>query len=102
MSYKVNNIYSIKFNLSQIRQRIFNLCLQTQNAKIFESQKLEFFNSVHKTGQRPPYVDIPTTKNRDDRAALCKMHISAHVLMNERGGHLKMSRNERYWPGPYI
>ena len=47
-------------------------------------------------GQRPPYVDI--LKNRDDRAAICKIRISAHLLLIERGRHLNIPNNERYCP----
>ncbi len=45
-------------------------------------------------GQRPSYVD--NLKNREDRAAVCKLRISAHLLMIERGRHLNIPRNERY------
>jgi hypothetical protein len=45
-------------------------------------------------GQRPPYVDV--LNNRCDRAAICKIRISAHPLMIERGRHLNISRTERY------
>ena len=58
------------------------------------SQKRNFFKSVHNMGQRPPYVDV--LNNRCDRAAICKIRISAHPLMIERGRHLNISRTERY------
>jgi hypothetical protein len=45
-------------------------------------------------GQRPPYVDV--LNNRCDRAAICKIRISAHPLMIERGRHLNIPRTERY------
>ena len=45
-------------------------------------------------GQRPPYVDV--LNNRCDRAAICKIRISAHPLMIERGRHLSIPRTERY------
>ena len=83
-------------NLSLIKQRIFDQGLQTQNAQIFESQKLDFFQGVYKMGQRPSYVDL--LKNRDDRANLCKIRISAHPLMIERGRHLNIPSLERYCP----
>jgi hypothetical protein len=41
-------------------------------------------------GQRPPYVDV--LNNRCDRAAICKIRISAHPLMIERGRHLNIPR----------
>jgi hypothetical protein len=45
-------------------------------------------------GQRPPYVDV--LNNRCDRAAICKIRISAPPLMIERGRHLNIPRTERY------
>jgi hypothetical protein len=53
-SYIINNINSIKLNLNTIKQRIHDQCLQTQNANICDSQKLNFFQSVYNMGQRPP------------------------------------------------
>jgi hypothetical protein len=85
-SYIINNINSIKFNLNTIKQRIHDQCLQTQNANICDSQKLNFFQSVYNMGQRSPYVDV--LNNRCDRAAICKIRVSAHPLMIERGRHL--------------
>lgn len=93
-SYIINNINSIKLNLNTIKQRIHDQCLQTQNANICDSQKLNFFQSVYNMGQRPPYVDV--LNNRCDRAAICKIRISAHPLMIERGRHLNIPRTERY------
>ena len=52
------------------------------------------FSSVYNMGQRPPYVDV--LNNRCDRAAICKIRISAHPLMIERGRHLNIPRPERY------
>ena len=34
--------------------------------------------------------------NKCDRAAICKIPISAHPLMIERGRHLNIHRTERY------
>jgi hypothetical protein len=47
-----------------------------------------FFQSVYNMGQRPPYVDV--LNNRCDRAAICKIRISAHPLMIERGKDLEV------------
>ena len=57
-SYIINNINSIKPNLDTIKPRIHDQCLQTQNANICDSQKLNIFQSVYNMGQRPPYVDV--------------------------------------------
>ena len=93
-SYVLDNTHCFKSYLSQIRQRINDQLLQNQNAKIFDSQKLKFFQSVYKMGQRPSYVDI--LKNREDRAAICKIRISAHSLQIEKGRYLNIPQNERY------
>ena len=45
-SYIINNINSIKLNLCTIKQRIHDQCLQTQNANICDSQKLNFFQCL--------------------------------------------------------
>ena len=46
-------------------------------------------------GQRSHYVN--TLKNRNDRAALCKIHIlSAHSLMIERGRYFNINKNEKH------
>ena len=45
-------------------------------------------------GQRPHYVN--TLKNRNDRAAVCKIRISAHSLMIERGKQFNINKNERH------
>ena len=66
----LDNINSTKLNLNTIKQRIHDQCLQTQNANICDSQKLNFFQSVYNMGQRPPYMDV--LNNRCDRAAICK------------------------------
>jgi hypothetical protein len=50
-SYLINNINSIKLNLNIIKQRIHDQCLQTQNANICDSQKLNFFQNVYNMGQ---------------------------------------------------
>lgn len=47
--------------------------------------KVLIFPSVHKIGQRPPYVD--TLKNRVDQSAVCKLWIHVHLMMIRRGGH---------------
>ena len=37
-------------------------------------------------------------QNTHDRAVICKIRISAHPLMIERGRHLNIPREERYCP----
>jgi hypothetical protein len=45
-------------------------------------------------GQRPHYVN--TLKNRYDRSVICKIRISAHSLMIERGRYFNINKNERH------
>ena len=85
--------YTINY-CKQILAISHDQCLQTQNANICDSQKLNFFQSFYNMGQRPPYVDV--LNNRCDRAAICKIRISALPLMIERGRHLNIPRTERY------
>jgi hypothetical protein len=47
-------------------------------------------------GQIPHYVN--TLKNRNDRAAVCKIRISAHSLIIERGRYFNINKNERHCP----
>jgi hypothetical protein len=56
------------------------------------NKKLILLLAFYNMGQRPPYVDV--LNNRCDRAAICKIHISAHPLMIERGRHLNIPRTE--------
>lgn len=95
-SYLVEKSCLTKQHLGQVKQRIYDQCLQNQNANIQESSKLSFFRQVYKMGQRPSYVD--SLNNLNDRAAICKIRISAHPLMIERGRHLNIPREERYCP----
>jgi hypothetical protein len=45
-------------------------------------------------GQRPHYVN--TLKNRNDRAAVCEIRISAHSLMIEREWYFNIKKNEKH------
>jgi hypothetical protein len=57
-SYIINNINSNKLNLNTIKQRIHDRCLQTQNANICDSQKLNFFQNVYNMGQNILIPDV--------------------------------------------
>ena len=83
MSFIANDLNFLKSNLNQIKQRINDQCFQNQQSNINKSEKLDFFRKVYSTGKRAPYVDI--LQNRNDRAAVCKIRISSHTLMIERG-----------------
>jgi hypothetical protein len=71
MSFISNDFSNIKYNLNSIKQRINDQYLQLQNAEIHESQKVRFFQEIYNMGQRLHYVN--TLKNRNDRAAVCKI-----------------------------
>ena len=95
-SYLLNNQILLKPSLLQIKQRIIDQCAQEQYSNIKNSQKLEFFLSVYRMGKRPHYVD--KLINITDRSMLCKIRISAHQLMIEKGRHLNIPKNNRLCP----
>ena len=83
---------ALKPYLNQIKLRISDQCVQSNNSAINESPKLDFFRRVYTMCYRPPYIDI--LKNLKDRAAICKIRISAHNLMIEKGRHLNIIKIE--------
>lgn len=91
-SFMINNTSLSKNNLGQIKQRIQDQCLQDQNSNIYKTTKLEFFLSIYMMGTRPPYVDI--LQNKEDRAAVCKIRISAHSLFIKQGRHLNIPKKK--------
>jgi hypothetical protein len=68
-SYIINNINSIKLNLNTIKQTIHDQCLQTQNANICDSQKLNFFPECLQYGSKTTLCGC-FLNNRCDRAAI--------------------------------
>ena len=60
------------------------------------NSKLSFFIGVYKIGERPPYVD--SLINLTDRSMICRLKISAHQLMIEKGRHLNLPTEERICP----
>jgi hypothetical protein len=53
------------------------------NSLINVCEKLKFFREIHKSGERPPYIDI--CKLKSDRSLLSKFRLSAHSLAIEKG-----------------
>ena len=53
------------------------------NSLINVCERLKFFREIHKSGERPPYIDICRLKS--DRSLLSKFRISAHSLAIEKG-----------------
>ena len=94
--FLIHNMTLLKPYLQQIKLRISDQNVQSQNALINESSKLTFFRSVYTMGYRPPYIDI--LKNVKDRAAICKIRISAHNLMIEKGRYLNIPKTDRNCP----
>ena len=58
LSFLINDMSNLKSYLKQLKIRIKDQCIQSQNATINESSKLTFFMNIHIEGYRPPYVDI--------------------------------------------
>ena len=66
-----DSMYVLKPYLKQLKVRITDQCIQSQNARIQESSKLILFKNIHIEGSRPSYVD--TLKYIKDRSAVCKI-----------------------------
>ena len=79
--------------LKQLKVRITDQCIQSQNARIQESSKLILFKNIHIEGSRPTYVD--TLKYIKDRSAVCKIRLSAHNLMIEKGRYLNIEQKSK-------
>ena len=52
---------------------------QNMNSLINVSEKFKFFQEIHKSGERPPYIDI--CKLKSDRSFLSKFRLSAHSIL---------------------
>ena len=75
LSYTPN---SNLLNILSIKQRINDIQLQEQNMRLKNSKKLNILMKLYRAGIRPYYVDI--LKNKNERAMLSKLRISAHKL----------------------
>ena len=92
-SYINSNLSSMRNNLKQIKQRIIDQSIQSQTSAVSSSSKLKFYNEIYSSGTRPKYVDL--LKFKSDRATICKMKVSAHMLEVERGRYQNISRENR-------
>jgi hypothetical protein len=63
------------------------------NSLINVCEKLKFFREIHKSGLRPPYIDI--CKLKSDRSLLSKFRLSAHSLAIEKGRYSNIERQNR-------
>ena len=61
--------------------------------RLKNSKKLNIFMKLYRAGIRPNYVDI--LKNKNDKAMLSKLRISAHKLAMECGRYLNIPKHER-------
>ena len=72
-----------KIRLNRILNSLINVC-----------EKLKvFFREIHKSGERPPYIDI--CKLKSDRSLLSKFRLSAHSLATEKGRYSNIERQNR-------
>ena len=85
LSYTPN---SNLLNKLSIKQRI-----NEQNMRLKNSKKLNILMKLYRASIRPYYVDI--LKNKNERAMLSKLRISAHKLAIEGGRYLNIPKNER-------
>ena len=90
LNYSMN---ALKTYLKQIKIRINDQCIQSQNARIKESSKLEFFKNIYSENFRPPYIDL--LKSIKDRSSISKIRLSAHSLMIEKGRYQNIDKKER-------
>jgi hypothetical protein len=63
------------------------------NSLINVCEKFKFFREIHKSGERPPYIDI--CKLKSDRSLLSKFRLSAHSLAIEKGRYSNIERQNR-------
>ena len=63
------------------------------NSLINVCEKFKFFREIHKSGERPPYIDI--CKLKSDRSLLSKFRLSAHSLAIEKGHYSNIERQNR-------
>ena len=90
LSYTPN---SNLLNKLSIKQRINDIQLQEQNMRLKNSKKLNILMKLYRAGIRPYYVDI--LKNKNERAMLSKLRISAYKLAIEGGRYLIIPKHER-------
>ena len=63
------------------------------NSMINVCEKLKFFREIHRSGERPPYIDI--CKLKSDRSLLSKFRLSAHSLAIEKCRYSNIERQNR-------
>ena len=76
------NTNNSKFYINSIQQRLQDQAKQNMNSLINVCEKLKFFREIHKSGERPPYIDI--CKLKSDRSLLSKFRLGAHSLAIEK------------------
>ena len=60
--------------------------------RLKSSKKFNILMKLYRAGIRPYYVDI--LKNKNERAMLSKLHISAHKLAKKGGRYLNIPKHE--------
>ena len=90
LNFNTNNS---KFYINSIQQRIQDQVKQNMNNLINVGEKLKFFREIHKSGERPPYIDI--CKLKSDRSLLSKFRLSAHSLAIEKCRFSNIERQNR-------
>ena len=76
-----------------VKQRIIDIHIQEQNMRLRNSKKLNTLMKFYKSNSRPSYVDI--LKNKNERAMLSKMRVSAHKLAIESGRYTRIKTPKR-------
>ena len=83
----------VNFILIAFKQRIQDQAKQNMNSLINVCERLKFFREIHKSGERPPYIDI--CKLKSDKSLLSKFRLGAHSLAIEKGRYSNIERQNR-------
>ena len=89
-----HNTNNSKFYINSIQQRIPDQAKQNMNSLINVCEKLKCFREIHKSGERPPYIDI--CKLKSDRSLLCKFRLGAHSLAIQNGRYSNIERQNPF------
>ena len=85
------NTNNSKFYINSIQQRLQDQAKQNMNSLINVCEKV--FREIHKSGERPPCIDI--CKLKSDRSLLSKFRRNAHSLAIEKGRYSNIERQNR-------
>ena len=84
---------------TKVFERLYDIFHQDALASISEdSSKLRTYSRIKTKLGIENYLTSHAKVNIQDRIALSKFRLSNHDLMNEKGRHVKINKNERFCP----